>query len=63
MKHDWQLAPVSVGNTIWAVAICRQCGTTRSVISGRTDKRIDLAGECRTDEPITETPLPTIVAG
>jgi hypothetical protein len=44
MAHDWHLSSEVIGDTIYAVAICRKCGATRSgfVGRGKTEKQFSV---------------------
>ncbi len=54
--HAWQLAPIAAPDTIYIVAVCTRCGVSRSTVAGRkVDKRINLAGDCRPDEPMDDS--------
>ena len=53
MAHDWHLSSETLGERLYAIAICQRCGVTRSglVGTGGAEGHIDLAGTCRPDEP------------
>ena len=54
-EHDWDLSSVAQ-ESIYAVAICRQCGLTRSAIvsRGKRENYIDLSGTCSKAPPAKE---------